>query len=124
MGDGGRILVIDDEPSVADALSIILGDCGFGVAVAASGREGIEQARRVRFGVTITDLRLPDMNGLEVIRAVREIDTDAAIILCTSHGTPELYAQALALGACGVIAKPFTPSEIIQLVSAALKARS
>ena len=117
-----RILVIEDEPSVADALRLVLEDQGYEVIVAASGREGISQARRARFGVTITDLRLPDVDGLNVIRAVREADEGAAVILATSHGTPEIFAQALACGAVGVIAKPFLPSEIIQLVAAALTA--
>ena len=120
MGGEGRILVIDDEPSVADALSLILEDHGYKVVVAASGREGISHARRARFAVTITDLRLPDVDGLHVIRAVRETDATAAVILATSHVTPEISAQARACGAAGVIAKPFTPSEITQLVSALL----
>lgn len=122
VGGEGRILIIEDEPSVADALSIILEDYGYEVVVATSGREGISQARRERFGVTITDLCLPDVDGLHVIRAVRESDEAAAVILSTSHGTPEVFAQARACGACGVIAKPFQPSEIIQLVRAALTA--
>ncbi|HEU4596992.1 MAG TPA: response regulator [Pyrinomonadaceae bacterium] len=118
-----QILVIDDEPSVADALRMILEDCGFGVFVASTAREGIEQARRARFGVTITDLRLPDLDGLDVIRAVREADASVAVILITSHYTPEVQAQARARGAVGVIAKPFLPSEIIESVAAALAQR-
>jgi two-component system repressor protein LuxO len=118
-----RILVIDDEPSVADALRVILEDCGFGVVVAATGRDGIEHARRARFGVTITDLRLPDVDGLDVIRAVRETDASAAVILITAHHTPEIQAQARERGAVGVIAKPFLPAEIIRTVAAALTGR-
>lgn len=118
-----RVLVIDDEPSVADALRVILEDQGFAVAVASSGRDGIEQARRDAFRVTITDLRLPDMDGLEVICAFREVGVGGAVILITSHGTPEIFARALDLGAAGVIAKPFLPSEILQLIAAALLGR-
>ena len=113
----GRILVIDDEPSVADALCLILEDCGYQVVVAATGGEGISHARRARFAVTITDLRLPDMDGLNVIRAVRETDAKAVVILVSSHLTPEISAQAHACGAVGVIAKPFPPSAILQLIS-------
>jgi DNA-binding response OmpR family regulator len=118
-----RVLVIDDEPSVADALKVILEDEGFAVAVAASGREGIEQARRSIFLVTITDLRLPDMDGLEVIGSCREGGVGGSLILITSYGTPEIFARARDLGAAGVIAKPFRPSEILQLISAALVGR-
>lgn len=119
-GELKRVLVIDDEPSVADALRLILEDQGFDVAVAACGRDGIEQARRGAFRVTITDLCLPDMNGLEVITAISEGGAGGAIILITSRGTPEIYARALDLGAAAIIAKPFQPAEILQLITAAL----
>jgi DNA-binding response OmpR family regulator len=116
-----QILVIDDEPSVADALKLILEDQGFVVVVASTGRDGIEHARRARFALTITDLRLPDMDGLDVIAAFREEGTGGGVILITSHCTPEICARASELGAAGVVAKPFLPSEIIRLVTAALR---
>ena len=115
-----RVLVIDDEPSVADALRVILEDEGFSVAIAANGRDGIAEARRAPFCVTVTDLRLPDMDGLEVIGAFREDGLGGAFILITSYGTPEIFARADELGAAGVIAKPFLPSEILQLITSAL----
>lgn len=118
-----RVLVIDDEPSVADALRVILEDEGFAVVVAASGREGLAEARRARFSVTVTDLRLPDMDGLEVINAFREGGLGGALILITSYGTPEIFTRATDLGAAGVISKPFLPSEILQLIAAALAGR-
>lgn len=119
-GERGRVLIIDDEPSVADALRVILEDEGFAVAVAANGRDGIAEARRAPFGVTVTDLRLPDMDGLEVMSAFREGGLGGAFILITSYGTPETFARADELGAAGVIAKPFLPSEILQLITSAL----
>ena len=122
-GEVKRVLVIDDEPSVADALRVILEDEGFAVAVAASGREGIEEARRAPFLVTITDLRLPDMDGLQVIGAFSRAGVGGALILITSYGTPDILARARDLGAVGFIAKPFLPSEILQLVAAALEGR-
>lgn len=122
-GEIDRVLIIDDEPSVADALRVILEDEGFAVVVAANGRDGIAQARLSPFSVTVTDLRLPDMNGLEVIGAFREGGLGGALILITSYGTPEIFARASDLGAVGVIAKPFLPSEILQLIAAALERR-
>jgi CheY-like chemotaxis protein len=119
-GERGRVLIIEDEPSVADALRVILEDEGFTVTVAVSGRDGLAEACRAPFAVTVTDLRLPDMDGLEVIDAFREGGLGGAFILITSHGTPEIFARARALGAAGVIAKPFVPAEILQLISNAL----
>lgn len=118
-----QVLVIDDEPSVADALKIILEDQGFGVVVAATGRDGIEQSRRAAFDLIITDLRLPEADGLDVIAAVREGGGNMPVLLITSHVTEEIYAQALARGANGVAAKPFLPAEIIRLITTALAER-
>lgn len=118
-----RVLVIDDEPSVADALRVILEDHGFAVVVAANGRDGIAQARSGPFSVTVTDLRLPDMDGLEVIGAFREGGLGGVAILITSYGTPEIFARASDLGVAGVIAKPFPPSELLQLIAAVLEGR-
>jgi two-component system KDP operon response regulator KdpE len=115
------VLVVDDEPSVADALRVILEDEGFAVVVAANGRDAIEEARRAPFSVTVTDLRLPDMDGLEIIGTFRAGGLGGAAILITSHGTPEVFARAGDLGVVGVIAKPFMPSEILRLIAAALE---
>jgi DNA-binding response OmpR family regulator len=123
VGKTSRVLVIDDEPSVADALRVILEDEGFAVVVAANGRDGIAEARRAPFSVTVTDLRLPDMDGLEVIGAFREGGLGGAVILITSYGTPEIYARASDLGVDSVIGKPFLPSEILRLIAAALERR-
>ncbi len=120
-GETARVLVIDDEPSVADALRVILEDEGFAVVVAANGRDGIAEARRAPFSVTVTDLRLPDMDGLEVLGAFREGGLGGALILITSYFSPEIFARASDLGVVGVIAKPFLPSEILQLIASALQ---
>ena len=122
-GAGVQVLVIDDEPSVADALRIILEDQGFVVVVAATGREGIEQSRRVAFGVIVTDLRLPDADGLDVIDAVRAGGGAVPVILITSHLTEEICEQARVRGVECVAAKPFVPAEIIRLITAALAGR-
>lgn len=117
------ILVIDDEPSVADALKLILEDDGYAVVVARTGREGIEHARRTDFSLTITDLRLPDMTGLDVLDALCREDAKRRVILITSHGTPEVFRAAAICGAVGVLPKPFQPSEILQLIADALASR-
>jgi DNA-binding LytR/AlgR family response regulator len=68
MAQANRILAVDDEASVADALRVILEDEGLAVAVAVNGHDAITEARHAPFSVTATDLRLPDMDSLEVIR--------------------------------------------------------
>lgn len=110
------ILIIEDEPSVADALRLILGDLGHRVLVAAAGQRGLELARRERVRVVITDLRLPDISGLDVLSALAREQPHLPVILITSHGTPELSAAARRVGAAAVLHKPFAPDEIIRLL--------
>lgn len=116
-----EILIIDDERSVADALRVILESEGFGVTLAATGRDGIECARRGKFRLAITDLHLPDMSGIEVLQTLRAETPGLCVILTTSHGTPQIIAEALGCGAKGTLDKPFAPAEIIRLISSVLE---
>src|SRR5215211_7610175 len=117
------ILVIDDEPTVADALSLILSDNGYDVIVAFNGRDGLEKCNQRKFGITITDLRLPDISGLEVLNCIRGMNPDCLVLIITSHSTPEILAESLSLGAVDVLSKPFLPSDILELIDRALNTR-
>ena len=116
----GEVLVVDDEPSVADALRLILEEQGFVVCVAGMAREGLAQARKRRFRLAIIDLRLPDMTGIELLKAICRESPQSALILITSCGTPEIFAEAKGCGASGFLSKPFPPSDILRLISAVL----
>jgi DNA-binding NtrC family response regulator len=118
--DKGHILVIDDEPSVADALRIIFEDNGYEVVVALTGLEGIEIARRRCFNVVVSDVRLPDVTGLEVLDAVRQGCSRCVVILITSQRTTNLMDEARERGAFDVLQKPFSPGDVLGRVSAAL----
>ncbi|HEY7911073.1 MAG TPA: response regulator [Blastocatellia bacterium] len=114
------VLVIDDEPSIADALELILSDSGYDVETARTGRAGLERVKRRRFDVTITDLTLPDISGLDVVSFVRETNPDALIIVITAHSTPEIVCESIKRGALDVLPKPFFPSDVLTLMSNAL----
>jgi DNA-binding NtrC family response regulator len=118
-----RILIIDDEPSIAEALTLILDDQGYETMLARCGRDGVAEAERLRFDITVTDLRLPDITGLDVLNALRAKDADARVIVMTAHGTPEVVCELKACGAIEVLKKPFLPSEILALIESALKDR-
>lgn len=115
-----QVLVVEDEPSVADALKIVLSDGGYDVAVALTGQEGLAKATKQTFDVTITDIRLPDMSGLEVITTMRERYPNTLVIVITAHYTPEVVSESIRLGAVDVLAKPFNPSDILNLLHTAL----
>ena len=117
------VLIIDDEPSIAEALGLILDDQGYQTVSARTGREGIEQAARRNFDITVTDLRLPDMSGLDVLNALRRKDKQIRVIVMTAHGTPEMVSELKARGAVEVLKKPFLPSDILGLIETILKER-
>jgi DNA-binding NtrC family response regulator len=123
MGEKIGVLVIDDEPSVADALRLILDDNGYTAVVACNGHDGLEEARKRRFDVTITDLRLPDMSGLDVLSAIRQADSNSLVIIITAYGTSEAIVELMSHGAVDVLPKPFFPSDILKVIEAALKNR-
>lgn len=117
------VLVVEDEPHLRDALKLILEDRGFEVATAATGGAGIELARSGGYEFVITDLRLPDMTGLDVLRAVRSMNPRATMILTTSYGSPEIFAEARTLGAAAILDKPFSPAQLLHLIDATLDGR-
>jgi DNA-binding response OmpR family regulator len=111
-----RLLVIEDDHSVADALRLIMEDQGYEVVVAHSGREGCEQCNRRTFDLTITDVNLPDMSGLDVLSLLRACAPYLPVIVITARSTPEIVTTAKERGALEVLSKPFLPADIISLV--------
>ena len=119
-----QVLVIEDEPCVADALSIVLSDNGYDVTVARTGFDGLDKSDRQNFDVTITDLRLPDMSGFDVITNILEQQPNSIIIVITAHFTPDVVVESIKRGAVDVLAKPFVPSAILTLLRKALSVRN
>ena len=119
-GQKGAILIIEDEPSVADALRIILEDNGYRVSIALTGRDGIAEARRGEFCLSITDVDLKDMTGFDVINAVCRHKPGMHFIIITSSVSESVLAEARGCGAAGVLLKPFLPSEILHLIKTTL----
>lgn len=106
------ILVIDDEESIRGLLSTVLKRKGYEVFLADSGQKGINMFERTRPLITILDLHMPDVDGIEVLRHIRAIDPQAYVIMMTGYGTEEAKAQALALGADDFLKKGFSLFEL------------
>lgn len=111
-----EILVIDDEPAVGDALKRVLEANGYGVVIAETGQAGITLASRKRFHVGIIDLGLPDTSGLEVIKAIRDLQSSMTMILTTAQSTAAAQLSAQSLGSVELLLKPFRPEEILELI--------
>lgn len=112
------ILIVDDEPSVGDALRLVLESSGYEVVLVNNGLDGIDQTRRRPFGFSIVDLRLTDISGFQVIKDILSLRPQTPILLITAHGSPQVFAEAKKLGAVGALSKPFHPSEILKVIDA------
>lgn len=121
-----RILVLDDEPVIVKVLQVILNGAGYSVDSALSSTDGIEMVRQNSdvYDVVITDLTMPDVSGLEVLLALRQIDRFAMTVVMTGFATKENAIACLRQGAFEFIEKPIIKEELLAVVEKALDHRS
>jgi DNA-binding NtrC family response regulator len=117
----GRLLVIDDEEDLRDMLEFILTAQGFEVATVDSGLAAVELARRQRFDLAITDMKMPGMNGIETLTALKELDPSMEVIVATGYASEQTAAECMKRGAYGYLRKPFELSDLRALIARALK---
>jgi len=120
MQERQRVLVVDDDPTVRQSCERIFTERGYDVETAASGKEGLERTRCGYFDCALVDLRMPDMDGMEIVRVISESRSNIAILIVTGYGSVETAAEATRLGVCDYVCKPFTPEEITHAVDRAL----
>ena len=116
-----RVLVVDDERSMREVLSITLRQAGYDVTLADGGAEAIAQLRRESFDVVLTDLRMRDTDGMAVLRAVRECAPDTVVVVVTAYASTETAIEAMKLGAYDYVTKPFKLDEIRVTLANALE---
>jgi DNA-binding response OmpR family regulator len=118
----GSVLVVDDEPTIADVVSRYLERAGYDVAVARDGKSALAQAAERRPDLVVLDLMLPGIDGLEVMRRLRDLERDRmAIVLLTAKGEESDRITGLRLGADDYVVKPFSPGELVARVDAILR---
>jgi DNA-binding response OmpR family regulator len=116
-----NILAVDDDEKIRELLSTLLRRKGHHVLTASHGQKGIEVFRRERPHVTILDFEMPDMDGLAVLKQIREIDPRAPVIMLTGAGTEAREKQARELGVTGFLAKGFSLHELGATLNQVLK---
>jgi DNA-binding NtrC family response regulator len=116
-----KILVVDDEPSVTESLSLILTDAGFEVLTAQSFAESTTILKQVPVDLVITDLRLADASGIDLITHVKRTTPDVEVILMTGYGSLDITIEAIKAGAYYYLEKPYTPDRLFALVDRALQ---
>ena len=115
------MLVVDDEVLIRKSLAKVLKARGYVVEPASTGAEGLEKASQVRPQVMILDMRLPDTDGLSVLRRVRQLDPLVQVIVITAFGDVQSAVDAMKLGACDFLRKPYEMEDIVLAVESAAK---
>ncbi len=116
-----NILVIDDERHICSLISQILEKAGHTVSVANSGNAGLEMFRQNFPGAVILDLNMPDMNGIEVLKRIKALDSKIPVIIITAYGEVRSAVEAIKLGAYDYLNKPFVNEDIVLTVDRALR---
>ena len=115
-----KALVIDDEQIVLDSVSKILTDENYEVDATLFGREGLKQAIEKDYDIVLTDIRMPDIGGMRVLRDVKRAKPSLPVVIITGYASVKSAVQAMKLGAADYIEKPFTPDQLLKAVGAAL----
>ncbi len=116
-----RILVVDDDRQLADNLVEYLSKLGYQAAPAYGGREALSRFEQGDFQLVITDLKMPEMDGMELLEAVKALDRRVVAMVITGYGTIESAVDAIKKGAYDYIPKPFKMDELEVIVSRALE---
>jgi len=115
------IFVVDDDASVRDSLSVLLTALGFEVFAYSSGDQLLRDDRRHGAGCLIVDQHMPEMDGIEVLSALRSERIDSPAILITGRLDPGIMARAASIGMTAILEKPFPTTRLIELVGSSLE---
>jgi len=119
-----QILVMEDEQSVAQGLQMVLKEGGYGVDLAVTGHSALDKFKQKFFDLLVADLRLPDMDGMEVIKEVKEARPETEVVVITGYATVASAVDAMKIGIFDYLPKPFTEDEFMTTVGKALKEKA
>jgi len=116
-----KILVVDDEPSVTGSMELILSEAGYEVSIAQTFAESTKLLSETKVDLVITDLRLSDASGIDLIKHVKQNTPEVEVILMTGYGSLDITIEAIKAGAYYYLEKPYTPDRLFALVDRALQ---
>ena len=122
MTDKALVHVIDDDEAVRQSLAFLLTTAGFDVQTYESAPRFLEEAAKIKEGCVITDVRMPGMTGIELLRRIRELKLPLPVIVITGHGDVPLAVEAMKMGAIDFLEKPFEEELLLTSVRSALNA--
>ncbi|HBH60474.1 MAG TPA: hypothetical protein DDX85_01775, partial [Nitrospiraceae bacterium] len=120
MGKYGSVLVVDDEPAVLESSSLLLQEYGFKVASSSDAEDAMRRFKENSIDVVVTDIVMPSVSGIELIRQIHDINPRTPVILMTAYADMEKVLDAIKIGAFDFIIKPFTPELLLHAVEKAV----
>ena len=118
-----QVLIVDDEPNLRKILAAQLSRDGYDVMLAEDGEQGLQVLKEHHIDLVVTDLKMPKVDGMALLRAALADQPELPIVMITAHGTVDTAVEALKLGAFDYLTKPFDKDEVRQIVAKALKTR-
>ncbi len=122
--DAIRVLLVDDEAGFSDVMTKRLGKRGISVTAALSGTAGIQTLRKQDFDVAVLDLKMEDMDGIEVLQIFKKMVPSMPVIMLTGHGSEKAAKDGIAYGAYDYLLKPCELSDLLAKIRAAVKSAS
>src|SRR6187549_2330088 len=116
-----KVLLIEDDTNIATGLQKVMRANGYDVAISARGDEGLKRAMEEEFDAVITDLKLPGLDGLELVKQLHQAKPKLPILLITAHGSTETAIEATKWGAFDYVPKPFEVEELLDLTAKAIQ---
>jgi two-component system, LuxR family, response regulator FixJ len=121
MSHRGKVYVIDDDDAVRDSLHFLLDSAGFQVALFESAHNFLGKLSGIEFGCVVSDVRMPGIDGIELLKRVKASSSLLPVVIMTGHGDVPLAVEAMKLGAADFVEKPFEDDRLIGMIDAALR---
>ena len=121
MSDRGNVYVIDDDEAMRDSLDFLLGSAGFHITLFESAHHFLDAVSSLDFGCVVSDVRMPGIDGIELLKRMKTSHSAFPIVVMTGHGDVPLAVEAMKLGAVDFLEKPFEDDRLIGMIDAALK---
>ncbi len=120
MSQGNKVYVIDDDPAMRDSLDFLLGSAGFNVRLFDSAQVFLDELANLEPGCVVTDVRMPGIDGMELLRQLNSGTRRLPVIVMTGHGDVPLAGEAMKLGALDFLEKPFGDDRLVGMIETAL----
>lgn len=118
-----HVLLVEDEVSVANGIKMVLSEKGYGVDVAMTGLDALKLFKDTNFDLVVSDLRLPDIDGMDVIKAIKEERPETKVVIITGYPSVSTAVESAKIGVSDYLRKPFTEDDFLAAVSEALRKR-